>query len=47
ADAFKACQYIIDEIKLRVPVWKKEHYLNKDPEWVACHQCANPHEHDH
>lgn len=47
ADAFKACQYIIDEIKLRVPVWKKEHYLNKEPEWVACHQCANPHGHEH
>ncbi|PCJ18850.1 MAG: hypothetical protein COB04_06765 [Gammaproteobacteria bacterium] len=46
ADGFKACQYVIDEIKLRVPVWKKEHYVNKDPEWVACHQCAHPHEQD-
>ena len=40
--AFLACQYIIDEVKGRVPIWKKEHYLNKDPQWVACHQC---HEH--
>ena len=47
AEAFKACQYIIDEIKLRVPIWKKEHYTDKDPEWVACHRCANPHDHDH
>lgn len=36
--AFKACRYIIDEIKLRVPVWKKERYLDGDTEWIACHQ---------
>lgn len=35
-DAFKACRYIIDEIKHRLPVWKKEHYLNEKPEWVFC-----------
>ncbi|WP_127716382.1 molybdenum cofactor biosynthesis protein MoaE [Halobacteriovorax sp. HLS] len=38
--AFKACQFIIDEVKARVPIWKKEHYIDKSPEWVACHQCA-------
>lgn len=37
--AFRACRYIIDEIKARVPVWKKEHYLTGEAEWVACHQC--------
>jgi len=25
-DAFKACRYIIDELKKRVPIWKKEIY---------------------
>ncbi len=25
-DAFKACKYIIDEIKKSVPIWKKEFY---------------------
>ncbi|WP_408871615.1 molybdenum cofactor biosynthesis protein MoaE [Acetobacter oryzifermentans] len=25
---FKACRYIIDEIKRRVPVWKREHYAD-------------------
>lgn len=39
-EAFLACQYAIDEIKKRVPIWKKEHYLNAPSEWVACHQCA-------
>lgn len=35
-DAFKACRYVIDEIKHRLPVWKKEHYLDQEPEWVFC-----------
>jgi len=25
-EAFDACRYIIDEIKHRLPIWKKEHY---------------------
>ena len=25
-DAFKACRYAIDELKKRVPIWKKEIY---------------------
>jgi len=39
AEAFKACQYIIDEIKLRLPIWKKEHYLSKPAQWVNCQGC--------
>ncbi|QDH17341.1 molybdenum cofactor biosynthesis protein MoaE [Swingsia samuiensis] len=39
--AFQACRYIIDEIKRRVPVWKKEHYVDGRAEWVACHHCEN------
>lgn len=35
AEAFTACRYIIDEVKSRVPIWKKEHYLDGDSEWVA------------
>ncbi len=27
-EAFKACRYIIDEVKHRVPIWKKEHYVS-------------------
>lgn len=40
AAAFAACRYIIDEIKLRVPVWKKEHFVEGGSEWVRCHACA-------
>lgn len=35
--AFSACRYIIDEIKQRVPIWKKEHYATGVTEWVPCH----------
>ena len=34
--AFAACRYIIDEIKQRVPIWKKEHYVDGAAEWVNC-----------
>ena len=40
-EAFKACRYIIDEIKVRLPIWKKEHYVDGDSDWVNCERCAN------
>jgi len=39
-EAFKACRYIIDELKVRLPIWKKEHYANGDSGWVNCERCA-------
>ena len=35
-EAFAACRYIIDEVKKRVPIWKKEHYAEGDSGWVNC-----------
>jgi molybdopterin synthase catalytic subunit len=47
-EAFKACRYIIDEVKHRVPIWKKEHYASGNSGWVNCERCAtHAHEHDH
>jgi sulfur-carrier protein adenylyltransferase/sulfurtransferase len=48
-EAFRACRFIIDEVKHRVPIWKKEHYVNGDSGWVNCERCAAPsaHEHEH
>jgi molybdopterin/thiamine biosynthesis adenylyltransferase/molybdopterin synthase catalytic subunit/rhodanese-related sulfurtransferase len=47
-EAFRACRYIIDEVKHRVPIWKKEHYVNGDSGWVNCERCAtHAHDHDH
>lgn len=44
AEAFRACQAIIDHVKHTVPIWKKEHYANGDAEWVHCHHCATARE---
>lgn len=47
-EAFKACRYIIDEVKHRVPIWKKEHYVSGDSGWVNCERCAtHAQDHDH
>src|SRR3954469_10739084 len=48
-EAFRACRFIIDEVKHCVPIWKKEHYVNGDSGWVNCERCATPaaHEHEH
>jgi molybdopterin/thiamine biosynthesis adenylyltransferase/molybdopterin synthase catalytic subunit/rhodanese-related sulfurtransferase len=45
-EAFRACRYIIDEVKHRVPIWKKEHYVNGDSGWVNCERCAAPAAHE-
>jgi molybdopterin synthase catalytic subunit len=36
AAAFDACRFIIDEVKARVPIWKKEHYSDGSSEWINC-----------
>ena len=46
SEAFAACRYIIDEVKHRVPIWKKEHYVDGDSGWVNCERCAQPAEHE-
>lgn len=40
AAAFEACRYIIDEVKHRVPIWKKEYFADGTAEWVNCAHCA-------
>lgn len=34
AEAFEGCRYVIDELKKRAPIWKKEHYSDGTEEWV-------------
>jgi sulfur-carrier protein adenylyltransferase/sulfurtransferase len=34
AAAFDACEYAIDELKQRAPIWKKEHYVTGDAAWI-------------
>ncbi|MEO8201870.1 MAG: molybdenum cofactor biosynthesis protein MoaE [Gemmatimonadota bacterium] len=33
-EAFAACRYVIDEMKRRVPVWKREYYTDGTVAWV-------------
>ena len=33
-EAYDLSRYIIEEIKKRSPIWKKEHYENKSSEWL-------------
>ena len=32
--AFAACRFIIDEVKSRVPIWKRERYRDGDAGWL-------------
>ena len=45
-EAFTACRYIIDQVKVRLPIWKKEHYVDGHSGWVNCERCAE-HGHTH
>ena len=33
-EAYKLSRYIIEEIKKRTPIWKKEHYDKEESEWL-------------
>jgi molybdopterin synthase catalytic subunit len=46
-EAFDACRFIIDEVKHRLPIWKKEHYQSGDSGWVNCERCAAAPAHRH
>ena len=32
--AFAVCKYLIDELKKRLPIWKKEFYVDGDSGWI-------------
>ena len=33
--AFQACRYVIDELKMRLPIWKKEHAADGAARWIG------------
>jgi len=47
-EAFRACRLLIDRIKARLPIWKREHGP-EGPYWVgwADARCTPGHEHSH
>ena len=42
APSMDAARYIIEEIKKRVPVWKREHYADGSREWVDPTRASRP-----
>lgn len=34
--AFAACRHIIDELKHRLPIWKREFYNDGESTWIRC-----------
>jgi len=42
-ESFKACRYLIEQLKIRAPVWKQEHYVDGDSEWVKGHSLCGQH----
>jgi molybdopterin synthase catalytic subunit len=34
-EAFLACRYVIEEVKRRVPIWKKEYFADGSVAWVG------------
>lgn len=34
--AFAGTRYIINGIKSRLPIWKKEYYVGEKPQWILC-----------
>ncbi|MCC6220472.1 MAG: molybdenum cofactor biosynthesis protein MoaE [Deltaproteobacteria bacterium] len=42
SEAFEACRYIIEKLKHRAPIWKKEYYSDGTSEWSeGCSLCGN------
>lgn len=37
AEAFAACREIIEAVKHEAPIWKQEHYVDGDSDWVKGH----------
>jgi molybdopterin synthase catalytic subunit len=35
-EAFTACAELVDEVKKRLPVWKRQVFADGEDEWVAC-----------
>jgi molybdopterin synthase catalytic subunit len=35
-EAFTACAELVDEVKKRLPIWKRQLFTDGEEEWVAC-----------
>lgn len=47
-ESYQASRYIIENLKQRAPIWKKEHYIDGESEWLQGHAlCGHNHDHSH
>lgn len=46
-ESYRASRYIIEEIKVRAPIWKKEFYIDGETEWVRGHALCQHRKVDH
>jgi len=45
-ESFQICRYVIEQIKIRAPIWKKEYYTDGETEWLQGHiLCQKSHGH--
>jgi molybdopterin synthase catalytic subunit len=45
-ESFEAARYVIDELKTRAPIWKQEHYVDGESEWLPGHALCQGHAHE-
>jgi len=46
-ESYQVSRYIIEQIKLRAPIWKKEFYDDGETEWLKGHAlCQHSHHHE-
>lgn len=41
-EAFAACRHVIEELKRRVPIWKREHFADGGVDWVGAGDAGAP-----
>lgn len=46
-ESYRASRYVIEEIKVRAPIWKKEFYVDGETEWVRGHALCQHRKVDH
>lgn len=39
-EAFAACEHILNQVKAKVPIWKKEFYTDGQSDWVEANHCC-------
>lgn len=40
-ESFQICRYVIEQLKVRAPIWKKEYYTDGETEWLKGHSLCS------